>query len=435
MSEGEPRLDFRDMTEADLAEGLRLSRASGWNQTLADWRVLLSLGPGLFRVAVQDGRVVASGGAVRYFDALAWICMILVEPERRGHGLGTRIFDEVLVRCEAEVRKGRLRGVGLDATPAGRGIYAQRGFVEAAGSVRMRVEKGSGLELCPARESTIQDLTPAVLPLAAEHLDAVLTRDRDVFGADRGPRPALGVRSAPELARAIPGRAYCFGRHGDHSDHVGPVVAEDFEARSPSSARASRSRAAGRSSWTRASIPAGLPPSPGSASASSGRSRGCTWATRGRRHGRSSRPQSSGRSSGEGAGMLAPTGKPGENGCVMTETSRRPTTTLALRPCSPSRAGWRGAPGRRAEAVVPGRDGDRDRGRGRDLAGRRAGPRPAARGLRGDEDGVRAGDRGLRGGAPSGAPPGGPGGDGARPCPAAGVVEPPDARAASPSPS
>ena len=138
MTEGEPRLDFRDMTEADLADGLRLSRASGWNQTLADWRGLLSLGPGLFRVGRLDGRVVASGGAVRYGDALAWICMILVDPEQRGHGLGTRIFDEVLVRCEAEVRAGRLRCVGLDATPAGRDIYVQRGFVDGPGLVRMR---------------------------------------------------------------------------------------------------------------------------------------------------------------------------------------------------------------------------------------------------------------------------------------------------------
>ena len=119
MTEGEPRLDFRDMTEADLADGLRLSRASGWNQTLADWRLLLSLGPGLFRVALLDGQVVASGGAVRYGDALAWICMILVDPERRGHGLGTRIFDEVLVRCEAEMRAGRLALRGPRRDPGG----------------------------------------------------------------------------------------------------------------------------------------------------------------------------------------------------------------------------------------------------------------------------------------------------------------------------
>jgi len=238
VTEGEPRLDFRDMTEADLAEGLRLSRASGWNQTLADWRVLLSLGPGLFRVGLLDGRIVASGGAVRYGDALAWICMILVEPEQRGHGLGTRVFDEVLVRCEAEMRTGRLRCVGLDATPAGRGIYAQRGFVDGGELVRMRVEpaaaerKGSGLELCPVRESTIQYLTPvtpAVRPLAAEHFEGVLAGDRDVFGAERGALLRWAYGAAPDLAWATPGGAYCFGRHGDHSDHVGPVVAEDRE--------------------------------------------------------------------------------------------------------------------------------------------------------------------------------------------------------------
>lgn len=229
MTEGEPRLDFRDMTEADLADGLRLSRASGWNQTLADWRVLLSLGPGLFRVGVLDGRVVASGGAVRYGDALAWICMILVDPERRGHGLGTRIFDEVLARCEDEVRAGRLRCVGLDATPAGRGIYAQRGFVDGGQLVRMRAEpaaaierKGSGLESCSCEQGTIQDLTP------------VLARDREVFGADRGAVLRWAFASAPDLARVVREgdrvRGYCFGRHGDHSDHVGPVVAGDAES-------------------------------------------------------------------------------------------------------------------------------------------------------------------------------------------------------------
>ena len=235
MTEGGSRLDFRDMTEADLADGLRLSRASGWNQALADWRLLLSLGPGLFRIALLDGQVVASGGAVRYGDALAWICMILVDPERRGHGLGTRIFDEVLVRCETEMRAGRLRCVGLDATPAGHGIYRQRGFVDAGSLVRMRAEraeraelKESGLELSPAAKSTMQDLTPA--PLAAEPLERALARDREVFGADRGTLLRWAHASAPDLAWATPGGAYCFGRHGDHSDHVGPVVADDRES-------------------------------------------------------------------------------------------------------------------------------------------------------------------------------------------------------------
>ena len=232
MPEGEPCLDFRDMTEADLEEGLRLSRASGWNQTIADWRLLLSLGPGLFRVALEDGVVVASGGAVRYGDALAWICMILVDPARRGHGIGTRIFEDVLGRTEAVVRRGGLRVVGLDATPQGRGLYVKCGFRDAGGIVRMRAEgsAGSALESRSPEPGAIQDLTPDVHRLTAEDLPGVLDRDREVFGAERGAVLLWALGSAPGLAwtGARNGSiAYCFGRHGDHSDHVGPVVAED----------------------------------------------------------------------------------------------------------------------------------------------------------------------------------------------------------------
>jgi GNAT superfamily N-acetyltransferase len=216
------------MTEADLEDGLRLSRASGWNQTLEDWRRLLASGPGLFRVAVEGENVVASGGAVRYGDALAWICMILVDPARRGRGLGTRIFDDVLDRTDALVRTGGLRVVGLDATPAGRGLYAQRGFRDEGGIVRMR--GGSGLESCSPEQGTIQDLTPptTVRPLAAEDLPPVLALDREVFGADRGGVLRWAFATAPELAwvSTTGATAYCFGRHGDHSDHVGPVVAD-----------------------------------------------------------------------------------------------------------------------------------------------------------------------------------------------------------------
>jgi len=217
--EGESGLDFRDMTVADLEDGLRLSRASGWNQTIEDWRLLVSLGPGLFRVAVEEGRIVASGGAVRYGDALAWICMILVDPARRGHGIGTRIFDDVLDRTETLVRTDGLRVVGLDATPAGRGIYVQRGFQDAGGIVRMRAE---GVQPLPHPES--------VRLLTREDLAGVLARDREIFGAVRGAVLRWAFGTAPDLAwvgSTTGTTTYCFGRHGDHSDQVGPVVAED----------------------------------------------------------------------------------------------------------------------------------------------------------------------------------------------------------------
>lgn len=223
MVEGSHPVEFRDMEEEDLAGGLSLSRAAGWNQTLADWRYLLSLGPGLFRVGVADGRVVAAGGAVRYGEALAWICMILVDPEARGRGLGARIFDEVSSRCEGEMRAGRLRAVGLDATPGGRRIYVQRGFTDGPGLVRMRLASKA-----PAHPSG------AVRAIAASDLEAILSLDKEVFGADRGAVLRWALAAAPERAWcAYAGarlRGYCFSRRGDHSDHVGPVVAEDGAA-------------------------------------------------------------------------------------------------------------------------------------------------------------------------------------------------------------
>ena len=219
MEEEGDTVSFRDMREEDLASGLSLSRAAGWNQTLADWRYLLSLGPGLFRVGVADGRVVATGGAVRYGEALAWICMILVDPDVRGRGLGMRVFDEVRGRCEDDVRAGLLGAVGLDATPAGRRIYVHRGFTDGPRLVRMRVES----------KATVRR-PGAVRPVAVGDTDGILAFDKDVFGADRGGVLRWALAGAPELAWCAYGarlRGYCFGRRGDHSDQVGPIVAED----------------------------------------------------------------------------------------------------------------------------------------------------------------------------------------------------------------
>ena len=213
---------LRDMTPADLEDGLRLSRASGWNQTLDDWRLLLSLGPGLFRAAVEDGRVVATGGAVRYGRAIAWICMILVDPACRGRGLGTRVFDDVLARVEDARRLDGLRAVGLDATPAGRALYLPRGFVDGPALLRMRRE--------PAAPTGVPNGAARVRPLRESDLDAVLALDHEVFGADRAAVLRDALLRAPALARVAEEdgrvRGYCLGRHGDHSDHVGPVVAE-----------------------------------------------------------------------------------------------------------------------------------------------------------------------------------------------------------------
>lgn len=202
---------FRDMSVADVPSGLRLCRQSGWNQIEADWRLLLEP-PSLVRLAVLGDRVVGSAGAVVYGDRMAWVCMVLVDPAERGHGLGTDLVAQVLERLP------KTRAVGLDATPQGRPVYERLGF-------RAAFELGR-LEWAPENRAAA---AASVRPLAAADLPRVLAEDAVVFGADRGRllRHALGA--APEYAWCVAGGgsplAYAFGRHGENADQVGPVVA------------------------------------------------------------------------------------------------------------------------------------------------------------------------------------------------------------------
>ena len=169
MTGGAGHVALRVMTRADIPDGLRLSGAAGWNQRESDWRFLLEGNPGRFVVAVRDGRVIGSGGAVCYGTSLAWVCMILVDPSERGHGIGTRIVSGVLESLSD------MRSVGLDATPFGLGVYTRLGFVETSRLLRMEAPPTSGEE----------DESP-VRPLAPSDFSSVLALDREVFGADRG---------------------------------------------------------------------------------------------------------------------------------------------------------------------------------------------------------------------------------------------------------
>ncbi len=218
---------IREMSLPDVPAAFRLSRLSGWNQTEADWRFLLERDRGRFVAAVQDGAVIGTGGASCYGDRLAWVCMILVDPEARGRGIGSAIVAAVLDRLAG------VETVGLDATPSGRGVYERLGFAAASGLVRMG---GVGAA------TTARDV--ATRPLEARDLDAVLGLDREAVGADRAPVIDWARARSPALAWCATDAGevtgYCLGREGDRAVHLGPVV-----ARSGASARALVARAAG----------------------------------------------------------------------------------------------------------------------------------------------------------------------------------------------
>lgn len=206
----------REMTLADVEAGLRLSRASGWNQTADDWRFLVESNPGRFVAAVRDSAVIGTGGASCYGKRLGWVCMVLVEAGERGLGVGATIVSAVLDRL-ADVQT-----VGLDATPAGRPVYERLGFAGTAplarvgGNAASAASRGGGVDTRPIVEGD---------------LDTILSLDPEAFGADRSRAIRWAHARAPALAWCVRQQGtiagYCFGRVGDRATHIGPVVAQD----------------------------------------------------------------------------------------------------------------------------------------------------------------------------------------------------------------
>ena len=167
-------VEFRDLTIDDVPAGLRLCRHAGWNQLAADWELFLNLSPSGCRAAVQGGHVVGTVTTVNYENRFAWIGMVLVDPQFRGRGIGTRLLEESL-----EI----LRNLGcarLDATPQGRPVYQRLAFVDEYELSRMQLDlpeksfqlnsfKGDEARRGLARRMVETDL-PAVRGIDRSHL-------------------------------------------------------------------------------------------------------------------------------------------------------------------------------------------------------------------------------------------------------------------------
>jgi len=205
-------IHLRVMTADDISAGMRLKEIAGWNQTHGDWERFLSASPHGCFVAETEGEVVGTAATISYEGRFAWIGMVLVDPARRGQGIGTKLLEkgiEYLDGCGIPSLK-------LDATPQGKPLYEKLGFVSEYELERWQLQR-----------------TPA--PSGTEGVSSVtkdmLEQDREIFGADRSallrsialeyPEFILQTRSQGKLT------GYCFGRRGALADHLGPWVAQD----------------------------------------------------------------------------------------------------------------------------------------------------------------------------------------------------------------
>jgi GNAT superfamily N-acetyltransferase len=199
----------RPMTHADIPGGLRLCRASNWNQLADDWRVFLDRGAGF--VAVEDDTLMGSVACLPFGADFTWLSMMLVDPAARRSGIGSRLMEAALDSLPSDCC------VRLDATPAGEPLYRRYGFA-------------AEYELARTTATTEgPPPSPEVRPIAPDDLPAIFATDHDVFGANRAPLLADFYRRAPDLAWITEG-AYCFGRPGFRHPQIGPVVAGSVDS-------------------------------------------------------------------------------------------------------------------------------------------------------------------------------------------------------------
>ncbi len=142
--------------------------------------------------------------------------MMLVHPDLRRRGIGTLLMNAAIAALPPDA------SIKLDATPAGRTLYTQLGFVDEYDLGRLIAPRASWGAL-PAAAAK-------VTPIRAADLDEIAALDAPAFGGDRRrvlqawyartPGAAFQLRRAGRLV------GYALGRPGAHFAAIGPVIAE-----------------------------------------------------------------------------------------------------------------------------------------------------------------------------------------------------------------
>ena len=208
------------MTKADIPAGMRLKKIAGWNQTASDWERFLEASPQGCFVAEDDGRVCGTATTITFENQIAWIGMVLVDPDYRGQGIGTRLLE----RAIGYLNDLKITAMKLDATPQGRPLYEKLQFVAEYEIERWTLQRStSKIAKRPGLDSRE--------PLSEELLESIFDADKESFGADRSFLLKSLHRDAPELTAGIWNghsvQGYALGRRGSFADHLGPWMARN----------------------------------------------------------------------------------------------------------------------------------------------------------------------------------------------------------------
>lgn len=205
-----PERTLRHMTPDDIPAAVRLAQAVGWPHDARDFARLLHWSPdGCFCVEEADHGVIGTVTTTPYGSELAWIGMLIVQPDRQRQGIGEQLMRAALDHLIAH----NIQRIMLDASDAGRPLYERMGFRRVG-----KIERWEG------RASTY--LGPRARRMRENDLDAVIALDRQLFGVDRRHILRRLWEEFPDLAWVdAPGETpegFLMGRRMQPALHLGP---------------------------------------------------------------------------------------------------------------------------------------------------------------------------------------------------------------------
>jgi len=203
----------RGMTRHEFDLTISWAKSEGWNPGVHDAENYYITDPQGFFVGTFEGKPVASISAVAYGDSFGFLGFYIVQPQFRGLGLGTEIWNAGMKYLEG-------RNIGLDGVLEQQKLYERKGFWPCYKSVR---HQGAGIGL-ESRAEGIKYLSEVPIEDLLAYDDQFFPVPRHVFTKSWTRQPggiAVGALDKGELM------GYGVLRECSQGYKIGPLFAND----------------------------------------------------------------------------------------------------------------------------------------------------------------------------------------------------------------
>ncbi|WP_127091251.1 GNAT family N-acetyltransferase [Aquabacter cavernae] len=204
--------EIRTLTPDEVDMAVEWAAGEGWNPALHDAQPFQAQDPEGFLGLFEGEALTACISAMTYGEVFGFIGFYICRPERRGHGLGLRLWQAAMERLGT-------RTIGLDGVVAQQDNYRTSGFVLAHRNIRFG---GRPISLPGAG---------GVTPIERADFPALFGFDRAHFGFDRPGFlerwlvPPEGTALLARSGDAVTG--YGVVRRAREGHKIGPLFAQD----------------------------------------------------------------------------------------------------------------------------------------------------------------------------------------------------------------